>query len=138
MAVNTASMAGAAYTYFQEMCNYLNFINTAWTSSVVKTGNIPSFVCCCEITFFPPGRFVSTKVVGIYSLCAIYWGATPENLPCTTWRNFTLVRCFKVELLQLIWQIRIIRNNSLWWVKPPYYYIRVHPTLSGVVWTASE
>ena len=123
------------------MCNYSNFINTSWTSSVldqavVKTGNIPSLAFCCEITSFPPGRFVRTKVVVIYSLCPTYWEATTESWPCSTWSNVTLVCCFKIDLLQLIWQIIIIRNNSYWWVKAPYSYIRVHPSLRGVLWTA--
>ena len=70
-------------------------------------------------------------------LCPTYWEATPESCPCTTWRNVTLARCFKMELLKLIRQIIIIRNNSSWWVKPPYYYNRVHLPLSGVVWALS-
>ena len=89
MADNTSCIDGAVNTSFQEMCSYLNFINTSWTFSVLdlavaKMRNIPLLAFYCEITSFPPGRFVSTKVVGIYSLCPIYWEATPESCPCTT------------------------------------------------------
>ena len=57
MADNTSCMDGAANTSFHERCNYLNFINTAYTSSVLdyavsKTCNIPSLAFCCEITSF--------------------------------------------------------------------------------------
>ena len=79
---------------------------------VAKTGNIPLLASWGEITSFPPGQFVCTKVVGIYSLCPTYWEATPESCPCTTWRNVAPARCFKMELLQLIRQIIIYIMNS--------------------------
>ena len=47
---------------------------------MAKTGNIPSLAFCCEITSFPNGRFVSSKVL-TDSLCPIYWEATPESCP---------------------------------------------------------
>ena len=50
-------------------------------SAVVKTSNIPSLGSCGEIIPFPPGQFVSTEVIGIYSLCPTYWEGTSRELP---------------------------------------------------------
>ena len=45
----------------------------------MKMSNIPSLASCGEITYFPPGQFASTEVVGIYSLCPTYWEGISET-----------------------------------------------------------
>ena len=77
----------------------------------MKTGKIPWLAFCGEITSFPPGQFLSPKVVGIYSVCPTYWEATPESCRCTTSRNGTLAGCLEMELLHLIRQIIINTMN---------------------------
>ena len=70
--------------FFKEVRNYGEFTkpgNLLFGFGRVKTSNIPLLASCGEITFFPPGQFVSTEVVGIYSLCPTYWEGTSRELP---------------------------------------------------------